>query len=158
MCTPPCYRRKGSDERLGRLDSCHALMSPGLKVLVVPDVSPLAVTSGGQRVLREQAYGLAKLAHEVGILSRFPGDDLPLLSLAAVVSMQGSEFRWPAFIATGGTLHFALLVSAFTPTHTPDIRLRGLFCAACMVFLLTFPVRRLCVGRIARGGRGKAGA
>ncbi|MFQ5946009.1 MAG: glycosyltransferase [Anaerolineae bacterium] len=43
-----------------------------LRVLFVSDVSPLTVSSGGERVLREQASRLAKLGHQVRVLSRSP--------------------------------------------------------------------------------------
>ncbi|MFQ5960748.1 MAG: glycosyltransferase family 4 protein, partial [Candidatus Methylomirabilales bacterium] len=43
-----------------------------LRVLFVSDVSPLAVRSGAERVLREQASRLAKLGHQVRVLSRSP--------------------------------------------------------------------------------------
>lgn len=49
-------------------------MPASLRVLVVSDVSPLMVSSGGERVLWEQASRLAAVGHQVRILSRSPSD------------------------------------------------------------------------------------
>lgn len=48
---------------------------PGLRLLAVSDVSPMAIVGGGERVLWEQASRLAGLGHRVRILSRAPADD-----------------------------------------------------------------------------------
>ena len=49
-------------------------MTPALRVLMISDVSPLAIAGGGERVLWEQASRLVKRGHRVRILSRSPGD------------------------------------------------------------------------------------
>src|SRR5215470_3382144 len=45
-----------------------------LRILVVSDVSPLAILGGGERVLWEQASRLAALGHDVRIVSRAPSE------------------------------------------------------------------------------------
>jgi len=47
-----------------------------LSVLMVSDVSPLARAGGGERVLWEQARGLARRGHAVTVLARAP-DGMP---------------------------------------------------------------------------------
>ncbi|MBI4735069.1 MAG: glycosyltransferase [candidate division NC10 bacterium] len=51
-------------------------MTDSLRVLMISDVSPLAIEGGGERVLWEQASRLVKLGHRVRILSRSPRDGL----------------------------------------------------------------------------------
>ena len=52
-------------------------MTPPLKVLMVADVSPLAIEGGAERVLWEQASRLAKRGHQVRVISRFPEKVVP---------------------------------------------------------------------------------
>ena len=48
---------------------------PGLRLLTVSDVSPVAIAGGGERVLWEQSSRLARVGHRVRIVSRGPADD-----------------------------------------------------------------------------------
>lgn len=48
-----------------------------MKLLLVADVSPIAVLGGGERVLREHALRLRKRGHEVTVLCRAPGPGAP---------------------------------------------------------------------------------
>ncbi len=63
-------------------------MPSGLRVLVVSDVSPLTVASGGERVLWELASRLARAGHAVRILARAPADGVP-----AEIERQGVILR-----------------------------------------------------------------
>ncbi|MEK7220480.1 MAG: glycosyltransferase family 4 protein, partial [candidate division NC10 bacterium] len=49
-------------------------MTDSLRVLMISDLSPLAIEGGGERVLWEQASRLVKRGHRVRILSRSPRD------------------------------------------------------------------------------------
>jgi glycosyltransferase involved in cell wall biosynthesis/SAM-dependent methyltransferase len=51
-------------------------MTDSLRVLMISDLSPLAIEGGGERVLWEQASRLVKRGHRVRILSRAPRDGL----------------------------------------------------------------------------------
>lgn len=51
-------------------------MTDSLRVLMISDLSPLAIEGGGERVLWEQASRLVKRGHRVRILSRLPKDGL----------------------------------------------------------------------------------
>lgn len=57
-----------------------------MRLLLVADVSPVAVLGGGERVLREHALRLHKRGHEVTVLCRAPGPDAP-----DVVRLDGVE-------------------------------------------------------------------
>lgn len=48
-----------------------------MRLLLVADVSPVAVLGGGERVLREHALRLSKRGHEVTVLCRAPAADAP---------------------------------------------------------------------------------
>ncbi len=48
---------------------------PGLRLLAVSDVSPMAIVGGGERVLWEQARRLVRTGHQVRIVSRASADD-----------------------------------------------------------------------------------
>jgi len=48
-----------------------------VRLLLVADVSPVAVLGGGERVLREHALRLQKRGHEVTVLCRAPRPDAP---------------------------------------------------------------------------------
>lgn len=52
-------------------------MTAGLRILVVSDVSPVAIRGGGERVLWEGARHLAQGGHRIRILSRAPADGAP---------------------------------------------------------------------------------
>jgi len=52
-------------------------MNPPLRILMVSDVSPLAIHGGAERMLWETASRLAARGHRVRVLSRAPGDALP---------------------------------------------------------------------------------
>lgn len=63
-------------------------MTSSLRILLVSDLSPVAVTGGAERVLWEEASRLAQWGHQVRILSRAPADALP-----ETVERQGVRIR-----------------------------------------------------------------
>lgn len=63
-------------------------MTAPLRVLVVSDVSPLTVASGGERVLWELASRLARAGHAVRILARAPAGGAP-----AEIEREGVRLR-----------------------------------------------------------------
>ena len=67
-------------------------MTPGLRVLMVSDVSPLHIRGGAERVLWEQASRLVKRGHRVRVVSRCPAE-----SVAETLEREGVRIQqYPA--------------------------------------------------------------
>ena len=56
------------------------------RILLLSEVSAAAVIGGAERVLREQALGLCRAGHEVGIIARAPsGDSRPQVDIGSIL-------------------------------------------------------------------------
>src|SRR5262245_61805476 len=73
-------------------------MSDRLRVLMVSDVSPSRPLGGGERMLWEQARGLAAHGHDVRIVSRADADAAP------AVSAEHERVRIQHFVADRGSI------------------------------------------------------
>src|SRR5215470_5564210 len=73
-------------------------MSDRLRVLMVSDVSPARPLGGGERMLWEQARGLAARGHDVRVVSRAASD------ATAAASAEHERVRIQHFLADRGSI------------------------------------------------------
>jgi len=73
-------------------------MSDRLRVLMVSDVSPARPLGGGERILWEQARGLAARGHDVRVVSRVDAD------ATAPASAEHERVRVQHFLADRGSI------------------------------------------------------
>src|SRR2546430_7224505 len=72
-----------------------------MRVLLLAEVSAARVIGGAERVLREQALGLRRRGHHVGVMARAPLDDArPQVSVDGIVEHRyvASRRNEPAFV------------------------------------------------------------
>ena len=98
-------------------------MRAPLRVLIVADVSPQVILGGGERVLWEQARGLAARGHRVRVIARQPADESALaLERDGVVIRHFAAPRRPAWRFLGASILGARrAVAEELSTHGADV-------------------------------------